>query len=88
MHGPRVLTVTWVMYKNRSSIELQGVGREARNFNIANCTPRATRAARKISENFLWETVSQPTEKKTACDKKRCEQNTIVLRQLAYQRLG
>lgn len=32
---PLVLTVTWVVYKNRSSIKLYWRGREARNFTIA-----------------------------------------------------
>jgi hypothetical protein len=36
----------------------------------------------------MWETKSQPAEKKTACDKRVSRETTIVLLALAYQKLG
>jgi len=58
---PLVLTVTWVVYKNRSSIKLYWRGREARNFTIAHagrsqhrsCANNTKKLCGKPNRNWL-----------------------------------
>ncbi|MGD0348299.1 MAG: hypothetical protein ABSA85_16165 [Terracidiphilus sp.] len=88
LHAPRVPAVTWVVYKNRSSIKLYWRGQGSPKFHYSAREPLATQELRKKYEKLMWEIERQSPEKKTACDKYVSWETTTVLLALAYQKLG